>query len=113
VRVICEEPPTLPSTAVTQAHESAPGPGQKPITVTPEVLSRPPDASPAELKHQLSGDLDNILLKTLSKEPRARYRSAEQFSEDIQRHLAQRPVLARGDTWVYRFGKFLQYWVQA
>src|SRR5262249_5606995 len=33
----------------------------------------------------------------------------EQFSEDIQRHLAQRPVLARGDTWVYRFGKFLQH----
>jgi serine/threonine protein kinase len=108
VRVICEEPPTRPSTAVTQAGEMAQGSGQKPITLTPEMIGRARDASPAELRRQLSGDLDNVLLKSLSKEPLARYRSAEQFSEDIQRHLAQQPVLARGDTLSYRIGRFLQ-----
>jgi hypothetical protein len=36
------------------------------------MVSRVRDASPAELRRQLSGDLDNILLKSLSKEPLAR-----------------------------------------
>ena len=72
------------------------------------MVSRARDASPAELRRQLSGDLDNILLKSLSKEPLARYRSAEQFSEDVQRHLALKPVLARGDTFIYGIGRLLQ-----
>jgi hypothetical protein len=38
----------------------------------------------------------------------ARYRSAGQLSDDIQRHLERQPVLARGDTSWYRAGKFLQ-----
>ena len=107
-RVICEEPPTRPSTVVGLAEEEGTGPGQKPVTVTPEMIGRARDASPAELRRQLSGDLDNILLKSLKKEPVARYRSAEQFSEDIQRHLERQPVLARDDTSWYRAGKFLQ-----
>ena len=104
VRVICEEPPTRPSTAVN-LHDGTNG---EPDTVTPEMVSRARDASPAELRRQLSGDLDNILLKSLSKEPLARYRSAEQFSEDVQRHLALKPVLARGDTFIYGIGRLLQ-----
>jgi serine/threonine protein kinase len=108
VRVICEEPPTRPSTAVALPDKATQGPDQRPITVTPDMISRARNASPAELRRQLSGDLDNILLKSLGKEPLARYRSAEQFSEDIERHLSQQPVLARGDTLGYRAGKFLQ-----
>ncbi len=108
VRVICEEPPTRPSTAVSLPEVLPGGSDREPDTVTPEMVSRARDASPAELRRQLSGDLDNILLKSLSKEPLARYRSAEQFSEDIQRHLALRPVLARGDTLIYGIGKLLQ-----
>jgi serine/threonine protein kinase len=107
VRVICEESPTRPSTAVGLPGEVE-GPDRKPITVTPEIVGRLRDASPAELRRQLAGDLDNILLKSLSKEPLARYRSAGQFSEDVQRHLAQQPVLARGHTFVYGIGKLLQ-----
>ncbi|HLM59728.1 MAG TPA: serine/threonine-protein kinase, partial [Pyrinomonadaceae bacterium] len=34
----------------------------------------------------LRGDLDNIALKALKKEPERRYSSAENFSEDIKRH---------------------------
>src|SRR5881398_1411326 len=56
----------------------------------------------------LRGDLDNIVLMALRKEPERRYQSVEQFSEDIGRHLAARPVLARKDTIGYRAGKFVR-----
>jgi hypothetical protein len=80
----------------------------QPITVTPDMVSRARDASPAELRRQLSGDLDNVLLKSLSKEPLGRYRSADQMSEDIRHHLQGEPVLATSETLFYRIGKFLQ-----
>ncbi|HXM39782.1 MAG TPA: serine/threonine-protein kinase [Bryobacteraceae bacterium] len=108
VRVICEEPPTRPSTAVSLPEGRTGAGGVGPDTVTPELVSRARDASPAELRRQLSGDLDNVLLKSLSKEPVARYRSAAQLDEDVQRHLQGEPVLSRGDTLTYRVGKLLQ-----
>jgi non-specific serine/threonine protein kinase/serine/threonine-protein kinase len=49
-----------------------------------------------------------IVLKALRKEPQRRYASVEQFSEDIHRHLAGLPVIARGDTWSYRAAKFVR-----
>jgi serine/threonine protein kinase/Tfp pilus assembly protein PilF len=56
----------------------------------------------------LDADLDNIVLKALHKEPARRYVSAEQFSEDIRRYLARLPVIARPDTFAYRFSKFVR-----
>jgi serine/threonine protein kinase len=56
----------------------------------------------------LRGDLDNIVLMALRKEPGRRYQSAEQLSEDIGRHLEARPVLARNDTVGYRSAKFVR-----
>ncbi len=56
----------------------------------------------------LRGDLDNIVLMALRKEPERRYSSVEQFSEDIRRHLEERPVLARQDTTAYRASKFMR-----
>jgi tetratricopeptide (TPR) repeat protein/tRNA A-37 threonylcarbamoyl transferase component Bud32 len=55
----------------------------------------------------VSADLDNIVLKAMHKDAARRYLSAEQLSEDVQRHLAGRPVLARKDTAAYRAGKFM------
>jgi eukaryotic-like serine/threonine-protein kinase len=55
----------------------------------------------------LKGDLDNIILKALKKEPARRYGSVEQFSRDLQFYLKGFPVSARPDTLVYRAGKFL------
>jgi len=54
----------------------------------------------------LRGDLDNIILMALRKEPSRRYSSVAQFSEDIRRHLDGLPVIARKDTFQYRAGKF-------
>ncbi|HXP86087.1 MAG TPA: serine/threonine-protein kinase [Bryobacteraceae bacterium] len=55
----------------------------------------------------ISRDLDNIVLKSIHKEPARRYVSAEQLSEDIRRYLAGMPVSARKDTAAYRASKFL------
>src|SRR5438067_5099870 len=54
----------------------------------------------------LRGDLDNILLMALRKEPARRYQTVDQFADDIRRYLEARPVLARKDTLMYRAGKF-------
>lgn len=56
----------------------------------------------------LKGDLDNIILKALKKEPERRYSSAENFAEDIKRHQEGNPVTARPDTFSYRANKFIQ-----
>jgi serine/threonine protein kinase/tetratricopeptide (TPR) repeat protein len=56
----------------------------------------------------LQGDLDNIVLMALRKEPQRRYASVGQLSEDIRRHLEGRPVLAHKDTLSYRAGKFIR-----
>ena len=56
----------------------------------------------------IRGDLDNIVLKALRKEPERRYSSAENFSEDIKRHLRGLPVTARPNTFSYRAEKFIK-----
>jgi eukaryotic-like serine/threonine-protein kinase len=66
------------------------------------------EGNPEKLRRRLTGDLDNIVLKALRKEPQRRYASVEQFSEDIRRHLEGLPVVARKDTFSYRAGKFVK-----
>ncbi len=55
----------------------------------------------------LEGDLDNIILKALRKEPERRYQSVQEFSDDIRRHLSGLPVTATADTKLYRLSKFV------
>jgi len=71
----------------------------------PEVRAR--EVSPAKLHRRLRGDLDDIVMMSLRKEPSRRYASVEQFAEDIRRHLDGLPVIARPDSWRYRAGKFI------
>ena len=56
---------------------------------------------------ELRGDLDNIVLKAMHRDPNRRYQTAAALSLDIQNYLDGRPVEARPDTWTYRAGKFL------
>jgi len=59
------------------------------------------------LRRALRGDLDLVVLKALRKAPERRYATAEAFAEDIERHLATEPVLARPDSRWYRARKFV------
>ncbi|HEV8041149.1 MAG TPA: protein kinase [Bryobacteraceae bacterium] len=86
-QAVCEAQPEKPSTAVDRED------------ATPDNREK--------LRRRLKGDLDNIVLKALRKEPERRYASVEQFSEDIRRHLKGLPVIARPDTFWYRTGKFV------
>ncbi|MDQ2856419.1 MAG: tetratricopeptide repeat protein, partial [Acidobacteriota bacterium] len=56
----------------------------------------------------LRGDLDNIVLMAMRKEPERRYASVSQLAEDVRRYLDGRPVLAHQDTFSYRAAKFVR-----
>jgi serine/threonine protein kinase/Tol biopolymer transport system component/Flp pilus assembly protein TadD len=92
-RVICEEEPERPSVAVAQIEVVSVG-NAEPIEITPDTVSRARNATTEQLRRQLAGSLDNIVLKALRKEPQRRYQSADEFSEDIKRYLEGQPVLA-------------------
>jgi len=106
-RAVCEQEPEKPSTAVGRCAQTA--------TADPEALDVQTLASPrvtrnveaAALRRSLAGDLDNITMMALRKEPSRRYGSVAQFAEDVRRHLEGRPVLARGNGLVYRGGRFV------
>jgi tetratricopeptide (TPR) repeat protein len=60
------------------------------------------------LSKKLAGDLDNIVLRAMEKEPERRYASAAQFADDLRRYLDNEPVHARPLTLHYRAVKFFR-----
>ena len=59
-------------------------------------------------RDSLRGDLGTIVAKATEAEPSARYESAAAFANDLERHLAGRPILARPQTLLYRGSRFLR-----
>ena len=59
-------------------------------------------------KKSLRGDIDNIVLMAIRKEPERRYATVEEFAADIQRNLSGLPVIARPNTFAYRASKFIR-----
>jgi eukaryotic-like serine/threonine-protein kinase len=78
---------------------------EKLINESPPV---PPSVQRPELARELSGDLDNIVMKAMHRDPERRYSSAAALAQDIQNYLDGLPVRARPDTWIYRTSKFLR-----
>jgi serine/threonine-protein kinase len=78
----------------------------------PDVVTGPAaeqrGLSENRLRQLLTGDLATIVQKCLSPRPRDRYPSLDSLTEDIQRYLDGRPVLARPQTAFYRVGKFVR-----
>ena len=89
---ICRAEPVRPSERVTEDGEAA--------------TAR--QTTPSALRRKLRGDLDNIVLKALRKEPERRYASAIAMVEDLERWRQGRPVRARPETLGYRTGKFVR-----
>jgi serine/threonine-protein kinase len=85
VQVICEQQPQPPSlAALASASQASRGAGPR-----------------------IDGDLDNIVLMAMRKQPSRRYVSVSALSADVQAYLSGYPVQARTDHWTYRSGKFV------
>lgn len=105
-QAVCDADPGKPSSVVMKPQPVRRGEESQPAT--PEQISSSREGSPAKLHRRLAGDLDNIVLKALRKEPHRRYASVEQFAEDIRRHLEGLPVMAVKGSVRYRAGKFVR-----
>ena len=85
------------------------------------TLLREADSDPSRMPalkrraKQIAGDLDNIVLKALSKRAEHRYASVEAMALDLHRYLEGKPVLARPQSVAYRTHKFVHRhrWVLA
>lgn len=100
-RAICEKDP-LPPSQMVSAEEL---PESKSVAEARGTSAK-------RLRRALDGDLNNIVLMAMRKEPERRYGSAEQLAADIQRFLEGKPVIARRDTVSYRTSKFVKrHWL--
>lgn len=93
-RVICEEPPSLPSYAIVRSENTLPVVHADEEAVTIGHLAELRNESPDSLQEELKGNLDNITVKALNKLPEQRYESVKKFRRDIEKHLQGKPVSA-------------------
>ncbi len=96
--ILHEEAARVSDLALRAGESDAPAPYSPP----------PPAKNAAALAARLRGDLDAIVAKALRKEPARRYQSAADLGNDVARHLAVRPVEARGGARAYRALRFLK-----
>ena len=131
LQAICEQVPEKPSKAIdrrltTEPVSSTdpsqvgnpPSPSQLPLESdvrpgsvapkTPAEIAAARSLPTDQLQRILRNDLDAIVLMAIRKEPEQRYRSAEQFSNDLHRYLKSMPVRAQRDSQAYRAHKFMQ-----
>ncbi|MCB1182278.1 serine/threonine protein kinase [bacterium] len=110
-KVFRDHDPSRPSTAVTEHDGPTGGAGGAQSgggTTTAEEISRLRGRSVERLRKELQGDLDNIVLMAMHKDPERRYPSVDALAEDIRRYRSQLPVRARPDSWTYRANKFIR-----
>jgi tetratricopeptide (TPR) repeat protein len=96
LRVIREEEPPKPSTRLSESKDSLPS------------ISAQRQTEPAKLTRLVRGDLDWIVMKALEKDRARRYETANGFAMDVQRYLADEPVLACPPSAGYRLRKFVR-----
>jgi eukaryotic-like serine/threonine-protein kinase len=99
---IVDTDPERPSTIVTKA--ASPRPTERSL----DTLKIAHTLDVRRLTRELRGDLDNIVLMALRKEPARRYASAAQLAQDIARYLRDEPVSASADKLGYRVQKFVR-----
>src|SRR5262249_53902259 len=93
LRIIREEEPPRPSTRLSTTAE------------LPRIAAhRRTELS--RLSRLLKGDLDWIVMKALDKDPDARYATARDLGDDLQRFLEDRPIKAKRPTVWQRLAKW-------
>jgi serine/threonine protein kinase len=93
LRLIREQEPSKPSTKLSTA-EGLP------------TLAANRGTEPVKLTKLVRGELDWIVMKALEKDRNRRYETANGFAMDVQRYLADEPVLACPPSASYRLRKF-------
>jgi non-specific serine/threonine protein kinase/serine/threonine-protein kinase len=96
LRVIREEEPPRPSTRLAESKDTLPS------------ISARRQTEPAKLARLVRGELDWIVMKCLEKERGRRYETANGLATDVQRYLADEPVLAGPPGVRYRLRKFIR-----
>jgi serine/threonine protein kinase len=94
-RIIREEDPPVPSNRVNTAANC-----DQTTTAVHE------DLEPSKLASLLRGDLDWIVMKAMDKDRTRRYATANEFAEDVDNYLHDRPVVASPPSATYRMRKF-------
>jgi eukaryotic-like serine/threonine-protein kinase len=95
-RIIREEEPARPSTRMSTLAQAA------------ATASANRQSDPKRLSQLLRGELDWIVMQALEKDRNRRYETVNGFAKDIQRYLADEPVLACPPSAAYRLRKFLR-----
>ena len=95
-RIIREDEPNRPSTMVRTLNARS---------LSTVAMSRRTDER--QLQSLLRGELDCLVMKTMEKDRDRRYGSAMALADDVERYLQDQPILARPQSNIYRFGKFV------
>jgi serine/threonine protein kinase/tetratricopeptide (TPR) repeat protein len=103
---------TRPEVAIphTLRERDTPRPSVRLTSLGPQstVVAERRRTTTSSLRHELKGDLDWIILKAMDKDRTRRYDTAHGLALDLERHLANEPVLARPPSARYRVSKFVQ-----
>jgi serine/threonine-protein kinase len=103
-QVITESTPQRPSRVIDAPGAAA---ANRASCLSPRRIAQDRRTEPWRLRRELSGDLDNVVMKAIHKDPQSRYQTVEQLAEDLRRHVVGLPVAARRDTLWYRARKMI------
>ena len=93
-RIVCNKQPPKPSSVVFNGVLPEKDLGES-TKASPDEIAARRHSQPRQLARILTGDLDNIVLRALEKEPERRYSSVDDLSADIGRYLRSEPIHAR------------------
>jgi len=96
LRVIREDDPPKPSIRFNSLGD------------TSAEIANKRGANEIDMRKQLKGDLDWIIMRALEKDRRRRYGSAAEFAKDIDRYLNKEPIQAHPPSFVYKIKKYVR-----
>ncbi|MCH8807900.1 MAG: protein kinase, partial [Planctomycetes bacterium] len=78
-----------------------------PIAKVFDAIRHDEPRPPRELVTYIDDELEAVLLQTLAKERERRYASVQEFRDDLERYLLNKPVRAKGEGRWYQFRKLV------
>ena len=98
-QVVCEQSVIKPSTIISRINSG---------NESSREIFKNRKTHLSKLRKILAGDLDNICMMALRKDPLRRYASVEMLANDVERHLINLPITARKESFLYTSQKFIK-----